>query len=170
MKQAAHSFTISVVMECQEKVFNQWQVKQWELAAILSDPDGPTSLEGPILIRKSSSLSQYLWKGLRLRLFLDAAEGYWYNLLSEEPYAFVVCETDEYDEDSVPIPYLITASQDEAGAHLETDSLVLSGPLPVDIRDSTEKFVVNNYVPQVKKKRKRKNWYKDSIRNPGLDR
>ncbi len=170
-KKTPPSFTVSVVMESHDKVVNRWSTRQWELSALLSDSNGPKSLEGPILIRKDRSKAQYLWKGLRLRLYLDAAEGYWYNLLSDEPYAFVICEIDEVDEDAVPMPYLVTASQDEAGAHLETDCLVLSGPMPADIREKIEQFVVNNYVPQVKKKRKRINWFHDAVRNkPGLKR
>ena len=157
------SFKLSVVLECQEKIVKGWHSTQWELVAVLSDPDGPNSLEGPIEIRKSDIVSQYLWKGLRMKLFVDATEGYWYNLLSEVPYAFIVCAQD-VDDDAVPVPILVTASQDEAGAHLETDSLVLSAPLPADVRDKTEEFVVNNYVPQVKKKRKRRNWHQESIR------
>ncbi len=158
-------FKVTVVLEKQEKRVKSWISYEWELAAILSDKEGPDSLEGPITIRESTQTSQYLWKGLKIKLYVDAAEGYWYNLLSDVPYAFVVCELDAVDNDAVPIPYLVTISQDEAGAHLETDSLVLSGPLPADIRDSAEQFVVNNYIPQVKKKRKRRDWYKESLRN-----
>ena len=163
-------FKVSIVLERQEKVINSWTSYQWELAAVLSDSNGPESLEGPITIRESSQRSQYLWKGLKIKLFVDAAEGYWYNLLSEVPYAFVVCEIDSVDDDEVPLPTLVTVSHDEAGAHLETDSLVLSGPLPVDIRDATEQFVVNNYVPQTRKKRKRRDWYKESLRNQPLQK
>lgn len=158
-------FKVSVVIERQEKTVNSWTAYQWELAAILSDSEGPETLQGPITIKASRTTSQYMWKGLKIRLYVDAAEGYWYNLLSDVPYAFVVCQTDATDDEEVPIPLLVTVSQDEAGAHLETDSIVLSGPLPVDIRDSTEEFVVNNYVPQTKKKRKRRDWYKESEEN-----
>ncbi len=158
-------FKVSIVLERQEKTVKSWTTYQWELAAVISDKDGPDSMEGPIAIRESRERSQYLWKGLKIRLYVDAAEGYWYNLLSDVPYAFVVLEHDAVDEDEVPIPLLVTVSQDEAGAHLETDSLVLSSPLPSDIRDQTEAFIVNHYVPQTKKKRKRRNWYKESLRN-----
>lgn len=158
-------FKVAVVLEKQEKRVKSWISYEWEVAAILSDKEGPDFLEGPITIRESAQTSQYLWKGLKIKLYVDAAEGYWYNLLSDVPYAFIVCELDTVDDDAIPIPHLVTISQDEAGAHLETDSLVMSGPLPADIRDSAEQFVVNNYIPQVKKKRKRRDWYKESLRN-----
>jgi len=159
-------FTMSVVLQRQSNMINGWESVQWEIAAVLSDPDGPKRLEDPITIRQTHSVSQYLWKGLQMTLYVDACEGYWYNLMSEKPYVFVVCEQD-VDDDEPPIPILITASQDEAGAHLETDALVLSAPLPTDVLDGVERFVVNHYVPQVRKKRKRRNWVEESIRmNP----
>ena len=159
---ARMQFKVSVVLEGQEKSVGQWSVLQWDLAGVLSDPKGPDQLEGPIMLRESKSGSQYMWKGLKLKLFADSAEGYWYNLLSDTPYAFVLCEYDTEDEQEVPIPILVTANQDEAGGHLEADNLVLSGPLPVDIRDAVEKFVVENYVPEERRKRKRRNWFKEA--------
>ena len=159
----ATSFTVSIVLECHDKVVRGWPIRQWELAAILSDDSLDNTLEGPITIRTSDTVSQFMWKGLQIKLFVDAAEGYWYNLLSEVPFGFVVCDYDEEDDEAIPLPFLITASQDEAGAHLETDNLVLSGPLPANIRDQIEVFVVNNYVPEIKKKRKRRDWYQESI-------
>ena len=159
---AAAVFNLTIVVECQRKTVGRWPSIQWNLTTILFDPDGPDSLEGPILISEADSLKQYMWKGLKLRLYLDAAEGYWYNFLSEIPYAFVIFETDDVEEDSIPVPFIVTASQDEAGAHLETDYLVLSAPFPTDVRNKIEEFIVNNYVPQTKKKRKRRDWFKEA--------
>ncbi len=150
-------------------MLNSWSVQQWDLATILSDADGPDSLEGPIRIQESKNKSLFLWKGLKIKLFLDAAEGYWYNLLSDVPYGFLVCDPDTTDDTEPPIPMIITISQDEAGAHMETDNLVLSAPLPSDIVASAEKFVVNHYVPQEKKKRKRRNWAEETLRNKVRD-
>lgn len=156
---------VSVVISSKMITVKQWTQKQWELECIIFDPDGPDKIEGPIKIRESDTMSQYLWKGLRIKLYVDGSEGYWYNLMSEKPYAFALCDHDPDDDEEVPMPYLVTVSQDEAGAHLETDGMVLSGPLPSNIVNEVEKFVVANYVPEVKKKRKRKNWVEDSIRN-----
>ena len=103
-----------------------------------------------------------MWKGLKLRLFADSSEGYWYNLLSDVPYAFVLCEYDSEDEQQVPVPITVTVNQDEAGGHLESDNLVVSSPLPAEIRDAVEKFVVDNYVPEKRRKRKRRNWFEEA--------
>lgn len=164
-KVKSQRFRLSVVLESEDKLFRGWPTRQWKLAAVICDEQGPDSIEGPVTIRESKTISQFLWKGLKLELFLDAAEGYWYNLLSDIPFVFVVCDHDEEDDNAVPVPYLVTASQDEAGAHLETDCLVLSSPLPANLRDKVEEYVVNNYVPKTKKKRKRKNWAQESVRD-----
>lgn len=150
------------MIERQTKSSGRWSVTQWELAAVLSDPQGPRSLQGPIPLGNSALNTQYMWKGLNIELYVDSAEGYWYNLLSDTPYAFVLCEYDTEDEDSIPVPVLVTVSQDEAGGHLEADNLVLSGTLPANIRDEVEKFVVENYVPETRKKRKRRDWFEES--------
>ncbi len=163
-------FKVSVVLESRLKTVGKWSVLQWDLLQVLSDPKGPDFLEGPLTLRESESGSQIMWKGLRLKLFADSAEGYWYNLLSDTPYAFVLCEYDtEGEQDDPPVPILITANQDEAGGHLEADNLVLSGPLPVDIRDAVERFVVHNYVPEKRRKRKRRDWFKEANRRDDQD-
>ena len=61
-------------------------------------------------------------------------------------------------------PFYVTANQDEAVGHLETDDIVLSIPMPEEIRELLEHYVVNHYRPVEKKKRKRRDWLQDSIR------
>ncbi len=162
MSQNQLQFTVSVVIERQVKTVGRWSVNQWELTGILSAPEGPDRMEGPVELRQTKNHSQYMWQGLKIKLFADASEGYWYNLLSETPYAFVLFEHDSEDDEDIPSPILVTVNQDEASGHLEADNLVLSSPLPTDIRDEVEKFVVDNYVPETRKKRKRRNWFQES--------
>ena len=51
-------FKVAVVLEKQEKRVKSWISYEWEVAAILSDQEGPDSLEGPITIRESTQTSQ----------------------------------------------------------------------------------------------------------------
>ena len=99
-----------------------------------------------------------------MELFPDGCESYWYNLLSQRPSLFVVCfERDEDEEGEVDlVPAIVTASQDEANAHLESDDPVYSVPMPEKIIEWVERYVVENYEPEVKKKRKRQDWTKGS--------
>ncbi len=157
------SFKVSVVLEGRQRTVGKWSAMQWDMLQVLSDLNGPDEIEGPIKLHESSTMAQYMWKGLKINLYADSSEGYWYNLLSEIPYAFVLCEHDTEDDQGIPHPILVTVNQDEANGHLEADNLVVSGPLPTDIRDSVEHFVIENYVPEQRKKRKRRDWFKESI-------
>ena len=57
---------------------------------------------------------------------------------------------------------LVTANQDEANAHMESDDPVYSVPMPDKVLQWVERFVVTRYEPEVKRKRKRKDWVEDS--------
>ena len=61
-------------------------------------------------------------------------------------------------------PVLVSADPDEALAHMESDDLVMSVPMPPEINQWVERYVIENYVPPDKKKRKRKNWTEESRR------
>ena len=79
-------------------------------------------------------------------------------------------EGDEDEEGEAElVPAIVTASQDEANAHLESDDPVYSVPMPEKIVEWTERYVVENYEPEVKKKRKRENWARGS-EDGGRDR
>ena len=75
-------------------------------------------------------------------------------------------ERDEEDDDEIElIPALVTASQDEANAHLESDDPVYSVPMPEKVVEWVERYVVENYEPEVKKKRRRQDWAAGSERS-----
>ena len=94
------------------------------------------------------------------RVHADDCESYWYNLLGEAPALFVVCFLE--DEEAGPVPVLVTASQDEANAHLESDDPVFSVPMPDQVHQWVERFVVENYRPVQKKKRRRRDWAEEA--------
>ena len=115
------------------------------------------------LVHEDAQCRRYLWTGLKLGLYKDACESYWHNLMSGKPYLYVVCYVDE-DEDGEEslIPALVTADQQEASGHMETDDHVYSVPMPEQVHEWLERFVVAHYVPAQKKKRKRREWAKES--------
>jgi hypothetical protein len=45
---------------------------------------------------------------------------------------------------------------------METDDRVYSVPMPEQVHQQVERFVVENYVPEQKKKRKRQQWAEES--------
>jgi len=132
----------------------RWTSPDWELASFeVLSVEKPEAFSVAINRGPDERVRTH-WRGFALRLYKDAGESYWANLMSGNPRVFVICEIDE-DSDSHIQPQLLTASQDEANAHLETDSFVLSVEMPTELADNLERFVVENYVPEQKRKRKR---------------
>ena len=70
--------------------------------------------------------------------------------MSEGPRLFVVCFLDDEAEEEAGelVPVLVTASQDEAGAHMESDDPVFAVPMPEGVHRWVEAYVVANYEPE----------------------
>ena len=155
---------VSVVLERRIARVGPWSQVQWEAVAAVAGEAVVSERGKATLVHEDDESRRYLWPGLAVELFPDGCEGYWYNLLSERPSLFVVCfERDEDEEGETElIPAIVTASQDEANAHLESDDPVYSVPMPEKIVESVERYVVENYEPEVKKKRKREDWARES--------
>ena len=151
---------VSVILERRLTRSGRWTAPHWELAGVLPGKSGGNGER--VLLADSDGVQRYLWSGLCLELFKDGAEGYWYNLLADAPYLFVVCSVDESGSGDEVEPMLVTVNQDEATGHMESDDLVLSISMPAELCAQLERFVVDNYVPATKKKRKRRDWAQES--------
>ena len=154
---------VTVMVECRQARVGQWVEDQWEAIGVVAGEQVKTTESSTTLVHEDAECRRYLWTGLTLKLYRDACESYWYNLMSGKPYLFVVCFVDE-DEEGVEslVPALVTADQQEATGHMETDDRVYSVPMPEQVHEWLERFVVTHYVPAQKKKRKRQNWGKES--------
>ena len=157
------TFPVSVLMERREVTVGRWSQWQWEVLAVVAGEEiGHTGTHRTV-VASENGREQSLWTGLRVELFKDCCEGYWYNLMSGKPYLFVVCYVDEDDAgEERLIPALVTADQQEATGHMETDDHVYSVPMPEQVHEWLERYVVAHYVPAQKKKRKRREWAKES--------
>jgi hypothetical protein len=154
-------FPVSVIMQRGEVEHRGWRTDRWEAVGVVAGENIDQEAQRA-LVWADQHTKQYLWSGFTLELFKDNAESYWYNLVSTKPSLFVVCRAEEEDDDEEQIaPFLITAAYDEADAYLEADDMVFSVPIPPEIHTWLERYVVENYVPRERKKRKRKNWTED---------
>jgi len=147
--------TVAVVMQRTEVRRGQWSVPSWSAVAVLAGDNlvGKSSGRSPIYERDGEA--QYLWSGLTLTLYRDLAEDYWYNLTGDNPSLYVICHESPEGELS---PFRVTADHDSAAVCLESDDQVFAVPIPPEIYQGLERFVVENYVPRERTKRKRKNW------------
>lgn len=110
---------------------------------------------------QEGDIEHFLVTGLGIRLYVDQCESYYHNLMSPEPGCFLVADQPDDDSD-LPIPYLASLSFDEAHAYLEGDELVYSVPIPKELYQWSEAYVLTYYVAEKKKKRKLKNWKDDN--------
>ncbi len=154
---------VTVLVECRQARVGQWVQDQWEAIAVVAGEDVITHEASTTLVHEDAECRRYLWSGFKLALYKDACESYWYNLMSGTPYLYVICQVDE-DEDGEEslIPALVTADQQEATGHMETDDRVFSVPMPEHVHGWLERYVVEHYVPALKKKRKRRQWAEES--------
>ncbi|MBC8259276.1 MAG: DUF3305 domain-containing protein [SAR324 cluster bacterium] len=147
-------FQVKVMMEKKDVADNPWTDVSWKSIGVMIDSRSDPEVKRFERVVSDSDYEQYLWSGLSLSLYVDECESYYYNLLSETPLIFVISRQNEVL--NLPEPFLVTASFDEANAYQESDELVYSAPVSPDIYCRIEGFVLENYVPEKKIKRKRK--------------
>ena len=85
--------------------------------------------------------------------------------MASRPSVFVVCAEDEDGEP--PRPVHATVSYGEASAYMETDEPVFSVPMPPEIYRWVEGFVLEHYVPEPPRKRRREDWKRGERRGGG---
>jgi len=147
--------TVAVIMQRTQVSRGRWSVPSWSALSVVAGENLPVGAGGPEMIYEKGAEAQYLCPGFSLLLYKDLAEEYWYNLTAEKPSLFVIChETPEGEL----TPFRVTADQDSAAVCLESDDQVFAVPIPPEIYQSIEQFVVQHFVPRERRKRKRKNW------------
>lgn len=149
-------FPLSVVMERRHKQRGQWRFVEWKAVGVLTGEEHLKDVSERRIIHEEKDCQRILWTNFYIRLLKDEAESYWNNLMAENPSIFVVARRD--DEDHEPEPFLVTANYDEIIGYQEVDDDVYRLPLPADLYQWIERYVVNNYIPPERRKRKRTNW------------
>jgi hypothetical protein len=144
---------VSVIVTHHGVKGNAWVAGRWDVAGAVAGRIDDTV--GRKLIHDDGEVRQYLCSGLRVELYRDDAESYYYNLMGERPSLFVICRQEAGE---ALRPVLLTLSYDETVSYMEVDDAVYSVPMPPDIYRWVEKFVLTHYVPEKKKKRKRDDW------------
>lgn len=154
---ARTSFPVSVIMERRELQQGMWTVPQWDVIGVVAGANVAAQSEQRTKIRSEDGKEQYLCSGFSVQLHRSSAENYWHNLVGKSPSLFVICQPQ--DEEDLE-PSVVSADYDEASAYMESEATVFSVPIPPEIYQWLERFVVENYVPQEPKKRKRVEWKK----------
>ena len=147
----SEGFPVSVLMEYPRKIGDEQD--QGEVIGLVAGA-APEQPDQPVLVRSGERSEQYLWRGFRLPLYRDDAESYYMNLMGEQPRVFVLCR----GRSGRLRPFRVTLSYDEAASYMEVDEPVFSLPMPPEVYRWLEGYVLEHYVPERKKKRKRDDW------------
>mgnify|MGYP001824574126 CR=1 FL=1 len=146
---------VSVLLERREAT-SRWVDHVWAAAGITV---GTQAAGEPRLVRETADRAYFLVGGLQVALHVDECESYYYNLLSDSPRAFVLAHVG--DADARPEPFRVSMSFDEAHAYLEGEDEIYAVDVPPELYRWTESFVISNYFPERKRKRKLRNWSAD---------
>lgn len=156
MSRSTTQFSVTVIMERRPIEGNRWVSDSWAATAVVVGDHGGAEWR-EARQPDPDGRAEFLVGGLRLRLHVDECESYYHNLLADAPRLFVV--TREEVTGARPQPFQVTASFDEAHAYLEAEETVHAVPIPPEVYRAVEEFVLNNYAPEPRKKRKRERWH-----------
>jgi len=146
------SLAIAVVMEKQPST-HPWADFRYDALGVVVRKDAEEA--SVTRIYQDGDTEHFLVTGLNLRMHVDECESYYHNLMSPEPGCFIVASQPD-DSAQMPLPYLASLSFDEAHAYLEGDAQVYSVPLPAQLYQWVEAYVLTHYVALKKTKRKLK--------------
>jgi len=147
------SFPVAVVME-RRVASSQWVDYVWTATGITVGRHPET--EEPRLVREEGDAAWFMVGGFEVTLYADECESYYFNLMSDTPRAYVLAHP--VDDGGCPEAFHITMSFDEAHAFLEGEDEVFAVDVPPELYRWTEAFVIANYFPEKKTKRKLRDW------------
>jgi hypothetical protein len=149
---------VAVLLEKRQVSRGRWTVPNWQAVAVVAGEEVAGATPGRTLARSGENFEHHLWGGLTLELHKDGAEDYWFNLTGGRPALYVLCHE---SPDGDVQPFAVTANPTEASGSIEAEAKTYAVPIPPEVYKRIEKFVVENYVPQERGKRKRKDWMKE---------
>ena len=132
-----------------------WLGASWQLTGVVVNSQLATSDRGGRKVYSGADGDDYLWGGFSIRLHKDEAESYYFNLMAEHPKVYVICSADDRGR---PEPFLVSASFDEANAYMEVEHDAAAVPMPPELYQWMERYVLTHYVPERRVKRKRRRW------------
>ena len=137
---------LSVILQ-REVAESRWETHRWTLHGVIPDVGGGTRT-----IVEGRDVLQRLHPGFEVTLFRDEAEGYFLNVSSESPSAFVSLRIDEATGD--PYPFQVTLSYNEAARWMDSAERVERAVVWPELAAWLGEWVEANYRPEPKKRRK----------------
>ncbi|MDX2321834.1 MAG: DUF3305 domain-containing protein [Moritella sp.] len=141
------SWPIAFSLRSEEKQVGRWTTLSWSIEDIELYQQAPASTATEEVKDTTGSTTRY---ERTLYLYRDERTDYRFNLSSQDPHLFIVCEvTDEQFS-----PLLITAAQSVASSYMDGDYQVLHIQMPLPVQAWMEAFIGRNgELIEFKKKR-----------------
>ncbi len=161
--QLPERFPISVMLERRVST-NQWIDNTWEAVGVSVGIRSQDEGRKVVVVSEEAEVSRFLYEGFYIHLYRDECESYYHNLISPQPRCFVVADPDDLGQ---PTPLLVSLSFDEANAYLEGEEIVYAVDIPPELYRWCETYVLVNYVPEKKMKRKLTRWISSPTNETG---
>lgn len=140
-------------------VANRWASEIWLPVAVI-EHEGEAG-DAPLLVERDDKHERWLHPGFSVSLHRDEAEGYYLNLTTETPFAFVEWEA----IDGGAIPRWVTLSYNEAARRMDGGAQVEGVPMPADWLPWVAEFTQTHFQPPKKKERIRPPSFKGARRD-----
>ncbi|HQR22047.1 MAG TPA: DUF3305 domain-containing protein [Burkholderiaceae bacterium] len=138
----------AAVVTARRVVDNPWTSEIWVPIAVI-EREGARAA-GPLLLERTAAGEQWLHLGFEVELNRTEAHGYYLNLTTDQPAAFVEWELTE----SGCVPRWVTLSYDEAARRLDGGAEVEAVPMPGDWLPWLAAFTQQHLeIPEKKKRR-----------------
>ena len=152
---APRTCPVAVLVEYQLVHDNRWIDGRWVVTGVVASKQPAAAGLQRRLVHSGDEAQQYLWTGLSIELHKDDAESFYCNLMSDNPSVFVICDE---EQDEALQPSIVTLSYAEATTYMENEQRVERVEMPAELYRWLEQYVLANYVPEKRKKRKRVDW------------
>jgi len=146
----AARIAVDVIME-REQLHNRWATERWQAHAV-----APAAASVTPAVERLPDGAHERWRFSRLPVDLHTSEseGYYLNLSSPDPKAFVMWRRD--DDRTPPVqPVIVTLSYNEAGRFMDAGEQVDGVPLDPALAAVLRAFVAAHYVPEPRRKVRR---------------
>ncbi len=139
---------------------SRWLRHSWQVVGVIATSDrAVTEASRRAIHTYPDGSTDFLWGGFVLQLHRDEAESYYYGLMAPQPRLYVILRRDAGGQ---PWPFLVSASFDEANAYVEGDEEAHPVAMPAEVYAWVERFVLDHYRPEPRRKRKREDWKETS--------
>jgi hypothetical protein len=145
-------FPVAVVMD-RIPLASRWASERWQPSAVLPlEADMPAGVQR---LACDPSTTKWRFDGLCAELHRSEGEGYWLNLTSPAPKAFVMWRPSDDGAEPAFRPHAVTLSYNEAARMLDAGEQVEGVPLAPELRAWMQPFVDANYKPEARRKVRR---------------